>query len=166
MEGTDVPRGELKSLSGPYGARAVRFFGYLDAGDVRLKVIGITLCGERPHARLVEAAKVVAEQHVRERPTRHSHYGAGFLGLHDGRGENQVFLDLWVNENELLHTVWVSPKGDAAALRRCEEDHKGVCVWDLAVEARERELWISHLLGNARGPDVAAYLAARWDADV
>jgi len=40
----------------------------------------------------------------------------GFLGIHDGRGANQVFLDLWVNENELLHVVWVSTKDDPGAL--------------------------------------------------
>ena len=33
----------------------------------------------------------------------------GFLGVHDGRTSNFVFLDFWADENELHHHVFVSP---------------------------------------------------------
>jgi hypothetical protein len=36
-------------------------------------------------------------------------YHLGFLGVHDGRTSNFVFLDYWAEENELHHHVFVSP---------------------------------------------------------
>jgi hypothetical protein len=115
---------------------------------------------------LVEAGKAWAARRLRERPTRQRHYGVGFLGVHDGRGENQVFLDLWVNENELLHAYVVSPPSDPAALREPPEDHNSVCVWDLAVQAFEREAWLGHVLANPAGADVEGYLGERMNGVV
>ena len=132
----------------------------------RLKVYGISYDRPLPRAELVEAAHRVAGDHLRDHPTRHPSYGVGFLGIHDGRGENQVFLDLWVNENELLHTIWVSPTDDPARLEHPGPDSNSVCVWDLAVQGFERGAWVEHVLSRKGGPDLEAYLATRMSADV
>lgn len=84
--------------------RQIRCVGMAELGGFRLKLITIAAAGEA-HPELVSAAKLVAGRHLRERPTRHEHHGVGFLGVHDGKGSNQVFLDLWINSNELTHTV-------------------------------------------------------------
>jgi hypothetical protein len=153
-------------LREPYQPRPLRFLELWRVDDWRLKVIGIAHGRERPSPELVEGAKRVATAHLRTHRTRHAHYGVGFLGIHDGRGENQVFLDRWINENELMHTYWVSPKDDPARLVVPGDDHNSVCVWDLAVQCFEREAWVECVLSNSRGPDVDAYLAKHLRADL
>jgi hypothetical protein len=150
----------------PYTPRPIRFLGLMESGGVRLKVYGIGYGRERPREELVEAGKRWAERRLRERPTRQVGYGVGFLGIHDGRGETQVFLDQWVNENELLHAYAVSNSESPGALREAGEDHNSVCVWDLAVQCFERVAWMKHVLANPRGMDLEAYLGERMNADV
>jgi hypothetical protein len=150
----------------PYKPRAIRFLELWAVDGWRLKVYGISTGVARPAPELTAAAKRVAEDYLRAKPTRHAHYGVGFLGVHDGHGENQVFLDRWVNENELLHAVWISSKDEPALLRVPGADHNSVCVWDLAVQCRERQAWIKSVLTNPDGPDFDAYLDDRFNGDV
>ena len=112
---------------------------------------------------LVASAHAAAAAWLVGDPTGLAHYGVGFLGIHDGRGANQVFLDLWVNENELLHVVWVSTKDDPGALVHPPPDHNAVCIWDLALQSFEREAWIACVLANPDGPDLERYLATTKD---
>src|SRR5690349_2679474 len=99
-----------------FEARPVCSLGVWDLEGWRLKAYGIAWARERPRDELVEAARGWAGRFLRERPTSLEHYGVGFIGVHDGRGENQVFLDRWVNENELLHDYVVSPSDRPAEL--------------------------------------------------
>ena len=147
-----------------YDRRPLRFLDLWTTGEWRLKVIGIAYGRETPEPELVTGAKRVASQYLRENRTRHASYGVGFLGVHDGRGENQVFLDRWINENELMHVYWASPKDDPGRLVVPSADHNSVCVWDLAVQCFEREAWVECVLDNSRGPDLDAYLARRISA--
>jgi hypothetical protein len=85
-------------------------------------------------------------------------YGVGFLGIHQGRGANMVFVDWWADENELHHHAWVSTPeapGDLAAVTGW-----GLlgCVWDLVVIHSERDAWVDAVLANPAGPDLAGYL--------
>lgn len=146
--------------------RPVRFMELWDVAGWRIKVYCIAHGQPTPGSQLLNAGRSVAEGLLRGRSTANTHYGVGFLGIHDGRGENQVFLDRWVNENELLHDFWVSPKSDPASLTRPGNDHNSVCVWDLAVQCFEREAWLATVLRNPAGPDLEAYLASRLSADV
>jgi len=68
-----------------------------------------------------------------------------------------------VNENELLHTVWVSPVDNPMALHEPAADHNSVCVWNLAVQCFEREAWMQTVLANPAGPDLKAYLLRRMN---
>ena len=153
-------------LREPYQPRPLRFLELWQLDDWRLKVIGIAYGRETPSTELVEAAKRIAADHLRMNRTRHTTYGVGFLGVHDGRGENQVFLDRWINENELVHGYWVSSKDEPARLVVPDADHNSVCVWDLAVQCFERQAWVECVLNNPRGPDVDDYLARRIRADL
>jgi hypothetical protein len=152
----------------PYAPRPVRFLDLWSMHGYRLKVYGIAHARPLPRPELVEAARIVVARHLRERPTRQDSYGVGFVGIHDGRGENQVFLDRWVNENELLHHYYVSTPDDPAALAAAAnpDDHNSVCVWDLGLQAFEREAWLKHVLRNPDGADLEGYLAARLNADL
>ncbi len=154
------------TLTAPYQPRPIRFLSPWEIGGFRLKAYSIAVRGETARDELVHAARRAVEKFLRERPTRHTHYGAGFVGIHEGRGENQVFLDRWVNENELLHDYWISDTDRPAALRAADPDHNSVCVWDLALQCFERQAWLACVLANPRGPDLDAYLGRRMNADV
>lgn len=147
-----------------YEPRPVRFLELWTIDGWRLKVYGISYDRTAPRADLIEAAKRMASGFLREKPTQLTHYGVGFLGVHDGRGENQVFLDFWVNENELVHRYWISKPDMPADLHDAPEDHNSVCVWDLMVQCFERQAWMDCVLANPRGPDIGSYLSRRLDA--
>ena len=136
------------------------------SANLRLKVYGISYLRPRPREELIRAAKEAVSVFLRVGSTRHATYGLGFLGIHDGRTENQVFLDRWCNENELLHTTGASPVENPMDLKRTGWDHNSVCVWDLAVQCFERQAWVKHMLTGAAGPDPAAYLAAHLSGEV
>jgi hypothetical protein len=147
-----------------YEPRPIRFLELWKVHEWRFKVYGISYERDCPRPELVEAAKETASRLLREKPTQLLHYGVGFLGIHDGRGENQVFLDFWVNENELVHRYWISKPETPKDLRDAPEDHNSVCVWDLMVQCFERQAWVDCVLANPRGPDLNLYLDRRLDA--
>ncbi len=149
----------------PYRARRIRPLGLWQAGGFRLKAYAIEHAGPADAA-LVDAARRLVERDLAERPTAQITYGVGFVGVHDGRGENQVFLDLWCNENELIHRYWVSPKDDPGALVLPPVDHNSVCVWDLGLQGKEREAWIATALARAGGPDLETYLTTWFDGEL
>ena len=93
------------------------------------------------------------------------HYEVGFLGIHDGRTSNFVFVDWWADENELHHHVFISPPDKPAELLDMTATGPTACVWDLRGIGFERDAWVSTVLRNAGGPDIDAYLAQRLNED-
>lgn len=104
-------------LQEPYSPRPIRFLELWEEAGWRIKVYGIGYQRDLPRPELVEAAKGVARQRLSDLSGTEGHYGVGFLGVHDGRGVNFVFLDWWANENELHHHVFVSPKDEPGAFQ-------------------------------------------------
>ncbi len=96
----------------------------------------------------------------------HCHYGLGFLGVHQGRGANFVFIDWWADENELHHHVYVSSPSAPERLEYGMPTGPIACVWDMVVMSFERQAWLETILNNPAGPDPEAYLARRLDAMV
>ena len=150
----------------PYNARAIRFLELWEPQDWRIKVYGIAYQGELPRTELILPAKSAASDVLRNIAPSHTTFGVGFLGIHDGRGENQIFVDVWANENELLHTVFVSPTDEPAAVRPAPAGHNSVCVWDLHLQCFERRAWLETVMRNEGEPDLEAYLAQRCNEDV
>lgn len=150
-------------IKADFAPRPIRCIDRWTIDSLRLKVYSIAYDKPVADDELITAAKCIVTEHLREHPTRHEHYGVGFVGIHDGRGENQVFLDVWVNQNELLHTFWISTKSEPARLVRADEDHNSICVWDLFVQCFERQAWIDCVIGSPTGPDFEAYLARVFD---
>jgi hypothetical protein len=78
-------------LHEPYRKRPIRFLELCSTGDWRLKVYGITYQGaEFPRPALVEQAKTLLLPHLP--PVDDRCYGVGFIGAHQGRGADFVFL--------------------------------------------------------------------------
>lgn len=149
-------------LTEPYKPRPIRCLGIWCKSGWRLKVYGITYNRPAPRPELVNAAKRVALDVLPQPAIGFGHYGVGFMGVHDGRGVNFVFVDWWADENELYHHVFTSPSDQPEKL---EYSSRGAiaCVWDLQVMAYERQAWLDAILINPTGPDLDAYLALQLD---
>ncbi|WP_461208745.1 hypothetical protein [Desulfocurvus sp. DL9XJH121] len=149
-------------LSEECGLRPVRFLELLAFGDWRVKVYGIAYGRDAPRPELVACARDLARR-VFPQTKDGGPYGAGYLGVNDGRGVNFVFADWWTGENEVHHRVFVSPTDKPEALEEVTATGVCACVWDLRVMCFEREAWLRHVLRNPQGPDLAAYLDDRLD---
>ncbi len=84
--------------------------------------------------------------------------GIAFSILHVGRQGVWLLLDRW--EGDILrHHHFRADLGDPARFADVSAQHCGPCVWELAVQAHERQAWITHVLSNPRSPDLDGYLA-------
>src|SRR3954462_3561971 len=100
----------------PYAPRPIRSLGDLEHNGWRCKLYGIAHERSAPRDELIDAARAIARD-VLPAPAATAHrYGAGFVGVHDGRGSCFVFVDWWADENELHHHVFVSPVATPAQL--------------------------------------------------
>ncbi|MEA3200151.1 MAG: hypothetical protein QOE90_1579 [Thermoplasmata archaeon] len=144
-------------LAGPHATRPISYLGLWTPGAWRLKVYGIRHGGAAPDPALVEMAKAAAAPRLPTPDAERGPYGVGFLGVHQGRGADFTFLDWWSAENELHHLVWT--RVGTGPLRPNPPEGPSVCVWDLAVQWREREAWVAHVLADPKGPDLESYLA-------
>ncbi|EEF62684.1 hypothetical protein [Pedosphaera parvula] len=150
----------------PYKTRPIRFLELWQEGEWRIKVYSIAYERLTARAELVEAAKTVAREKLATVPSTLQHYSVGFLGVHDGRTSNFIFVDWWAEENELHHHVYVSPSNDPARLTYMTPTGLAACVWDLRVMAFERKAWVDCVLRNYKSPDLEAYLQQRLNEDV
>lgn len=155
-------------LSAPYEPRPIRYLETWHKDGWRLKVYGIAASAERPSEDLVVAIKEVAAKILPHPPIADSRYGVGFLYAHQGRdGGGFASVNWWANENELFHHQYEASPHSISDLRAVEETGgSACCVWDLAVMEHERQAWVGCVLANDSGPDLDAYMARTFDADV
>jgi len=153
------------TLAESYTPRPIRFLELWEPGDWRVKAYGIAYRGALPGVGLIDAAKAVARTRLPDPAVTSSRYGVGFMGVHEGRGTNFVFVDWWANENELHHHVYLSKAEAATELAEITATGLIACAWDLRVIGFERDAWVETVLANPAGPDLEAYLARRLDED-
>lgn len=146
-----------------YEPRSIRFLELWQPLDWRLKLYGIAYRRPQPGAELIAEAKCVLEPLLHD--ACEPNYRVGFVGVHEGKTANFVFLDYWADENELHHHVFVSPIGTPDDLRCVTGTGLSACVWDLRLQAFEREAWVSHVLQCSAVPDFDGYLADVLDTD-
>jgi hypothetical protein len=143
-----------------YEPRAFRFVELLTLGDWRMKLYGIAWRRELPRAHLLETAKRIAAEVLRNAVP--NNYKVGFIGAHDdGRKACLVFVDYWGNEDELFHRVFLSRSNDPDALAAAKGSDLSVCIWDLRLQSFERAAWIKYILRKANAPDFHGYLGER-----
>ena len=145
------------SLTERYAPRPVVPLGVCRHGDWRLKEYTVAYGRDRARPELIAAAEAAAASTLPVTAVTETRYGVGFLGIHDGRGGNFVFVDWWEHENELHHRVFFSSSDVPGSLRPATSADPIACVWDLSVVAHEREAWIRHVLA-ADAPDLDGYL--------
>lgn len=154
------------TLQEPYAPRPIRCLEVWEVDGWRIKVYGIAYRRAAPRPELVTAAKEIARRTLPPLATRAHLYGVGYLGIHDGRGANFVFVDWFADENEIHHHVFIGPSDQPARLDVITSDQPIACVWDMQVMAFERQAWVDTVLTNPHGPDLAAYLACQLNTDV
>jgi hypothetical protein len=147
----------------PYEPRSFRFIELLTIDNWRMKLYGIAWGRDLPRRQLLEAAKRITTEVLRNAAP--NNYRVGFVGAHDGKTACVVFVDYWGNENELFHHVFLSRSSDPNALVPAKSSDSSVCVWDLRLQSFEREAWIRHVLRNAGAPDFRAYLNERLNEE-
>jgi hypothetical protein len=156
----------MLKLQEAYEPRAVRFLEEWQHTGWRMKVYGIAYRRPSPREQLVETAKQIASQCLPFPPDEDGRYGVGFIGVHDGRGANFIFVDWWADENELHHRVFAAPSGELKNLPEITATGLSVCVWDLRVQCFEREAWLDAVLRNPNEDSLDDYLRRRLNEDV
>jgi hypothetical protein len=149
----------------PYKTRPIRFLELWKHDSWQLKVYGISYRRETPRPELVDAAKAAARSRLATVADTMDHYGVGFLGIHDARTANFVFVDWWADENELHHHVYVSPTEQPSRLTYSMPTGSVACVWDLRVMEFERHAWLNAVLKRPQGPSLDEYLQLRLNED-
>jgi len=137
--------------------RPLTFYGVEELGGWQTKVYGIAARGEEPRPALVTAARGRARRVLATRRGDHD-TSAAFLVVHDARPACFVLVHWW-DGVDLCQRIFRAPLDEPGALSPLETGAIG-CVWELAVVAFEREVWVRHVLERAE-PDMAGYLADR-----
>ena len=150
----------------PYEPRPIRFREIWQHGEWRLKVYGIASGPPEPQNALLEAAKVTAAQRLDSVDISLQHYSVGFLGVHDGKTSNFVFVDWWADENELHHHVYTSSNDDPTRLTYTTPSGVIACTWDLRLIAFERDAWLETVLKQNDQANLNAYLEQQLNENV
>ena len=143
-----------------YKPRTIAFQGCRAVGRWRVKCTAITVRGTAAHfADVFDAAWAQAGRLLDAVPDAGADAGIACLTVHVGVGGVWLLLDWWAQGDILMHRHFHAPVVDPTRFADVGPDHLGPCVWALAVQAHERQAWLSHVLDNPAGPDLDAYLA-------
>lgn len=146
-------------LSEPYAERPTEFVELWEHDGWRVKVYGVAHGRAAARPELVETAKRIAAERLPR--AGDDNYGVGFVGVHDGRGGNWIFVDWWSDENVLHHHLYHAPGDETERFEYVTPTGVLACVFELRVVVAEREAWIDTVLANPRGPDLDAYVDRR-----
>ena len=148
----------MLKLTEGYRDRPIRFLGFWDFPGWRMKTYGIAYNRSAPCPGLIATAKEITQERLAQTATEQS-YGVGFVGIHQGKTVNFIFIDWWADENELHHHVYVSPEEHPDILEYKTSTGLIACVWDLQLICFEKEAWIEDVLKKPDHPDLQGYLA-------
>lgn len=150
----------------PYRTRSIRFTGLREVGPWRMKVYHIVYEDSDVSPELAAAALEAAENILVDLEITDRTYGVGFIGIHQGKNANFVFVDWWADENELHHRLFLSDAERPDELRPQTPGGAVACVWDLYLINHERSAWVKYVLQPPDRPDIGAYLKSTLDAAV
>lgn len=148
-----------------YQRREIRLLERRAIRGWQMKLYGISCEPGGPDPALVAAALQLAAGVLPQPAVTPTRYGVGFMGVHEGRGSNLVFVDWWARENELHHHAWVSPEGEFQHFDYVTPIGLAACVWDLAVIGFERQAWIDAALVTPH-PDFTRYLDTALEGSI
>ncbi len=143
-----------------YKPRLIAFQGHRAVGRWRVKATIITLRGTAAHfVDEIDAAWDQAAPVLNAIAADGTDAGVASLIVHIGRAGVWLLLDWWSQGDLMRHRHFFASLDDPARFTDVGPRHIGPCVWELAVQAHERQAWLVHVLANPAGPDLDAYLA-------
>jgi hypothetical protein len=141
-----------------YKTRSIHFLGLWELNQWKLKTYGISYTGDPVSQILVDAAEKIARERLSKSAVDTNHYSIGFIGIHEGKTGNFIFIDWWADENELHHHVYVSSQEKPEAFEYMTPSGLTACVWDLFVIGHERDAWVDCVLKQHGEPGFECYL--------
>jgi hypothetical protein len=152
-------------LAGPHRTRPIRFVRPERIGDWRVKIYTIATHGETARPALVDEALRRAPAIFPSPADAGGRHGIGFVIAHDAQTACMALYYWWESYNELHSRIYVGPKDDPAAMTLLPTQVAG-CVWELEIIDFERRAWLTDVLANPDGPDVARYLGRHVDTEI
>jgi len=146
-----------------YQSRPVSFLELWEYDGWRMKMYGIAHGRTRPENDLVDRARELAAGVL---GGVSDHYGVGFIGVHQGKTGNFIFVDWWAQENELHHRVFISTSASPYDFVDATATGPTACVWDLAVIHHERDAWVETVMKRGGRDGFDAYLARRLEGEI
>lgn len=140
------------TITEAYAPRPTLFLGLLEHAGWRTRSWFIRHPEVEADMDRFSVAVEMASATLPQPPRTDDRPGVAVLIAHQGRTVDYVVLGWWDRENELPLKVWV----DEGLGWREARGSESLCVWDLEVIARERDLYVRHVLADAAG-DVDAY---------
>jgi uncharacterized protein (DUF1684 family) len=144
-------------LKEPYQKRSIRFLELFQRQGWQLKIYSILHQDKKLKPQLIEAAKEAALAFLPQPAQAPSHYGLGFISVHQGKSYDFVTVAYWTYDTELRHQTYMRPSSASVELEVLTASELSTDVWDLRVLAFERDAWVKAILDPAR-PDPAAYV--------
>ena len=142
-----------------YRPRSISFLGAQTCDRWRVKINVVTTRGvASDFPDVVAAAWQTSESVLRAVPDTDLDTNIAFLTLHLGLAGVWLLIDRWEEGDILRHHHFRAALDDPTHFVDVSADHYGPCVWELAVQAFERQAWLDCVLANPDGPDVEAYL--------
>jgi hypothetical protein len=145
------------ATAAPYLPRAISFHELWETDGWQVKVYGIAYGRPAPRPELVAAAKRLAASSLPS--VTDGVESVAFIGAHDARTGCFVFVDWWVNDNELQHRAFSGPSPDGLA--PIGPDDAMGCVWDLTVIDFERRAWYETVMRGETSDRLTDYLDRR-----
>ena len=150
-----------------YKPRTIAFQGVRQSDRWSIKLTVVTVRGAAAHFEdEIEAAVDRGARLLAGLSEGSGDAGVASLIVHVGLAGVWLLLDWWSDGDMLMHRHFFAPLDDSTRFADVEGRHLGPCVWELAVQAHEREAWLRHVLQNPNGPDLDAYLADGFSAVV
>ena len=143
-----------------YKPRTVAFQGVRTVGRWQVKCTVITVRGRAAHfTDVIDGAWEAAGRLLAAVPEDGRDAGVAHLTIHLSLGGVRLLLDWWSEGDMLRHRGLHAPLDDPSRFTEVAARHDGPFVWELAVQAHERDAWVRHVLARPDGPDLPAYLA-------
>lgn len=157
---------DIVSLEAPYQKKPIRFLDDWIWGGWTLKVDGIAYDVVRPADTLMGIARGIAAERLAQSAGDCIQNSLGFVGIHQGKTGNFVFVDWCADENALLHHVYVSPVEYPEQFEYRTPSGLTACVCDLPVICHEREDWLESVLKSYQLLDELGYLENVFNGEV
>ena len=132
-----------------------------------MKIIVITVRGTASQfSDVVDAAWDTTVSVLKEIPETDLDTNVGFVTIHIGAAGVWLLIDRWEDGDMLRHHHFRASLEDPTHFIDVSSEHYGPCVWELAVQAHERQSWLACVLANPTGPDIEAYLAVGLNGSI